>query len=161
MKSFTGFAAFAAEFAIAAFEVEELNHEMLEEAGKIIERTAKKKIGEYQEQAGQFVAWQELAESTKQDRVAQGYTENDPGMRSGEMRDSIEHQATSTEAHVGSDNDKLVWFDQGTVKQPPRSVLGGSAFEKAGEIVEMIGINTTLHLSGATILGGKLVIERG
>jgi hypothetical protein len=158
MKSFSSFAGFAAEFATAALAVEELNHRMLEHAAVCIEERAKEKIGEYQKETGEFVAWAELAESTKQDREEQGYSENEPGLRSGEMRDSIEHQSSAVEAHVGSNDQNLVWFELGTVKQPPRSVLGGAAFEKAAEVVELIGTQMTMHLAGEGVFLGKLPI---
>jgi hypothetical protein len=158
MKSFGSFAGMAAELAEAAFAVEELNHKMLEHAAKSIEKRAKEKIGEYQPETGQFVAWAELAESTKQDREQQGYSENEPGLRSGEMRDSIQHNSSAIAAHVGSNDDKLVWFELGTENQPPRSVLGGAAHEKAPEIVKMIGEGTALFLEGEKVFQGKLPI---
>ena len=55
----------------------------------LVEEEAKAEIGTYQDQAGPFIAWPELADSTKEDRTRQGFTENDPGLRSGAMRDSI------------------------------------------------------------------------
>jgi hypothetical protein len=158
MKSFNSFAGLAAALSTAAFGVEEVNHSLLEKAAVIIEKSAKDKIGEYQNEAGQFVAWAELAESTKQDRERQGYSENDPGLRSGDMRDSIEHNANAHEAHVGSNDDNMVFFELGTVKQPPRSVLGGAAFEKAPEVVELIGGNLAMHLAGQGVHTGKLPI---
>ncbi|MDE2354946.1 MAG: hypothetical protein KGL17_07985, partial [Betaproteobacteria bacterium] len=96
-------------------------------AAIVIEAEAKSEIGTYQEGAGPFVAWQELADSTKRDRVAKGFTENDPGLRTGAMRDSIEHATDGAQAFVGSNDDHLVWFEQGTRTQPPRSVLGLAA----------------------------------
>jgi len=160
MKSFTSFSGFAAEFAGAAFALEELNYRMLEHAAVSIEKRAKEKIGNYQNDAGQFVAWAELAESTKQDRENQGYPENEPLLRSGELRDSIEHQTVGLVAHVGSNSDVAVFQELGTDKMPPRSFLGGAAHEKAPEIVEMIGENVALHLAGERVFGGRLPIER-
>ena len=148
MKSFNNFAAFGAELMTAAMGIEAINHHMLEEAAKVIEKHAKEKIGEYQKQAGQFAAWEELAESTKEDRSREGYPENEPLLRSGELRDSIQHSVTGNEAHVGSNSDIAVYQELGTVKMPPRSFLGGSACEKAAEVVEMIGETLTIHLSG-------------
>jgi hypothetical protein len=144
------------EIALAQHEVE---HHALEKAAKLVEKRAKEKIGEYQEQTGPFIAWPELADSTKEDRLKQRYTENDPGLRSGEMRDSIEHQVHTPEAHVGSDDDNLVWFELGTSKQPPRSVLGGAAVEKLPEILEIVGESATAALAGKGVHGGRMLLE--
>lgn len=160
MKSFTSFAGMAAELMGAALGIEGLNHELLEHAAKSIEKRAKEKIGEYQSEAGQFVAWAELADSTKQDRESQGYPEDEPLLRTGELRESIEHKVIGLVAHVGSDSDIAVYQELGTDKLPPRSFLGGAAHEKAPEVVEMIGSNVALHLAGEKVFQGKLPIER-
>src|SRR4051794_36413616 len=120
----------AAKLGEIALAQHEMEHHALEQAAVVVEKRAKEKIGEYQDQAGPFIAWPELADATKADRVNQGYPEDEPGLRSGEMRDSIEHVVVDSEAQVGSNDDKLVWFELGTSKQPPRSVLGGAVIEK-------------------------------
>jgi len=148
MKEFNSFGAFAAHLAAVTVETGIAEHECLEQAARIIEKSAKEKIGQYQSEAGPFAAWAELADSTKADRVQQGYSENDPGYRSGEMRESIEHVVVGREAHIGSNDDHLVWFEFGTDKQPPRSVLGGAAFESAPAIVELVGMEMYSVLSG-------------
>lgn len=99
-------------------------HQGLEKAATAIEKTAKEEVGTYQRAIGPYGAWPELAESTKKQRVEQGYSENDPGLRSGAMRDSISHHTSMNEAVVGSDDQHLVWFELGTDKQEPRAVLG-------------------------------------
>lgn len=111
----------------------------LEKVAVHIEKKAKAKVGEYQPANGMHDAWPELAESTKEDRVRQGYTPNDPGLRNGDMRDSITHETKHLEAVVGSDSDKLVWFELGTSKQPPRPVLGAAAYESQEKITEILG----------------------
>src|SRR5580692_1257046 len=121
MKEFSNIESFVGHLtALAAAEVL-IARKALDKCASIVEKRAKGKIGEYQAQAGPFIAWQELADSTKRDREAQGYPENEPGLRSGEMRDSISHvvSATDLEAQIGSDNDKMVFFELGTSKQPP------------------------------------------
>lgn len=132
-----GFATFLAEVAI---EVEHENHKALERAAVVIEDEAKAEIGFYQGEAGPYPAWAELADSTKAQRVALGYTENDPGLRSGAMRDSIQHTIVSEhEVQIGSNDDHLVYFELGTNKQPPRPVLGLAAFQKGKEAAEAAG----------------------
>lgn len=153
-----------AELALKLGEAALAQHEMerhaLEKAARLVEKRAKEKVGEYQEQAGPFIAWPELAESTKADRVRQGYTEDDPGLRSGEMRVSIEHTVQGPEAQVGSHDDKLVWFELGTSKQPPRSVLGGAAVESLPRILEIVGESATAALVGKGVHNGRLEIGR-
>lgn len=133
MKTFTpvGFAIFLGEMII---EVPHANHEALEGAAVIVETEAKRVIGTYD------YNWPELADSTKADRVHQGFPENEPLLRTGEMRDSIEHVSDSREANVGSNNDKAVWQELGTSRGiPPRSFLGQAAVHKASEVVDEIG----------------------
>ncbi len=149
----------AIKFGEIALVQHEMEHHALEKAAVLVEKRAKDKIGEYQNAAGPFAGWAELAESTKEDRVRQGFTEDDPGLRSGEMRDSIEHVVADGEAQVGSNDDKLVWFELGTSKQPPRSVLGGTAAESIEKIIEMVGESAVTALVGKGVHGGKMLIE--
>jgi hypothetical protein len=127
-------------------------HEALEKAAKVVEAEAKKEIGSYQSAAGPFVAWRDLADSTKDDRVKKGFPEDEPGLRTGEMRDSIEHVVGEREAVVGSNDDHLVWFELGTDKQPPRSVLGLAAVHKGPEVARILGLSFVKNLMG----NGKL-----
>lgn len=155
-SSLKDFAVFLGTLTAAQITAE---HAALERAAKLVEKRAKEKIGEYQQAAGPFAAWAELADATKADRARQGFPEDEPGLRTGEMRDSIEHQVSATEAQIGSDDDKLVWFELGTAKQPPRSVLGGAGVESAEEIVAIIGEELTISLTGAEVFQGRLPIK--
>ena len=152
------------ELAAKLGEIEIAQHVMerhaLEKAAVIVEKRAKEKVGTYQEQAGPFVAWPELADATKDDRLHKGFTENDPGLRTGEMRDSIEHTVLDGEAHVGSDDDKLVYFELGTIHQPPRSVLGGAVVDEIDRIMETIGAEAVASLVGEKVFNRKMLIER-
>jgi hypothetical protein len=127
-----------------------VEHEALEVACEQIEKLAKEKFGEYQAAAGQFAAWAPLADSTIDDRIAKGFTPDDPLLRSGETRDSIEHKVVGNEGHVGSDSDILMWLELGTDKMPARSTLGGAAFELAPKIAEEIGMEFVSLLSGGS-----------
>ena len=151
------------ELAVRLGEVELRQHEVeqlaLEKAAVVVEKRAKEKVGEYQDAAGPFAGWAELADATKDDRARQGFTENDPGLRTGEMRDSIEHTVTGNEAHVGADDDKLVWFELGTVNQPPRSVLGGAVADEMDRIIEIVGESAVASLVGEGVLNGRMRIE--
>src|SRR4051794_7536860 len=109
LREFNSIAAFVEQLATVAIAVKEAEHVLLEKAAVMVEKRAKEKIGEYQEQIGPFVAWAELADSTKADREKHGYAEDQPLLRSGEMRDSIEHTVQGSEACVGSNSDIAVY----------------------------------------------------
>jgi phage gpG-like protein len=159
MKTFGSLGDFALHLGELALLQREADHVALERAAKIIEKRAKERIGEYQAQIGPFIAWPELAESTKADRARQGYPEDEPLLRTGEMRDSIEHQVADYEAEIGSNNDKAVWQELGTDRIPPRSFLGGAAAETSDRVVEVIGETVTLWLAGADVYQGKMLIK--
>src|ERR1700745_1703668 len=57
--------------------------------------------------------WPQLAQSTQKDRVKKGFAANEPLLRTGELRDSIEitisHDGMSAE--IGSNNEKAVWHE--------------------------------------------------
>jgi phage gpG-like protein len=130
----------------------------LEESAELVEKRAKAKIGHYQDQEGPFIAWPELAESTKSDRARQGYPEDEPLLRSGEMRDSIEHTVGKDEAQIGSNNDKAVWQELGTEHIPPRSFLGGAMAELVPDIISLSGRKFVAALVGQDVFQGRLPI---
>ncbi len=150
---------FVEHIAAMTIEIEHETHDGLEEAARIVEREAKDALGAYQDDAGQFAAWAELADATKEDRLRQSYSENDPGLRSGAMRESIEHMVQGHVAHIGSDDQNLEFFELGTARQPPRSVLGGAAFRSGHEVAEVIGSHFVAALVGAEVVNGNLPIE--
>ena len=159
MKEFTmeGFARHL--LAVAAAE-QVVARRALEKCGKIVQKRAKEKIGEYQDQTGPFIAWPELAEFTKADRVRQGYPEDEPLLRSGEMRDSIE-RATSAdgyEVQIGSNSDKAVWQELGTERIPPRSFLGGATADMLPEIKAILGRTVVAALVGDDVFERSMLI---
>jgi len=124
MREFKSLAEFSLQLVEASAKESLALHLGLDAVAAHVQKKAKDEIGHYQQAVGHFPAWEELAESTKADRLTQGYTENDPGLRSGEMRNSVERQVDGHEALIGSNDQDLVWFELGTEKQPPRPVLG-------------------------------------
>lgn len=150
---------FIAHLAHFAHRLHEEQRKGFERAAKIVEAEAKKELGTYQGAAGPFSAWAELADATKDDRVAKGFSENDPGLRTGEMRDHISHTSDGEGAVVGSDDDKMVWFELGTSKQPPRSVLGMAAVHKEHEVAQVLGQHVVTALIGKDVFGGSLKIK--
>lgn len=143
--SFNSLAGFASFLTGMVAEVEHAKHQALEEAAEIVETEAKRALGTYD------YGWPQLAQSTQDQRAHQGYTPNDPGLRSGAMQASIEHTVGHDEAHVGSNDDHLVYFELGTRRQPPRSDLAGAAMQKEKEVRELLGRKTMPVLTGSKI----------
>lgn len=134
------------------FEMDEANRIALERAARLVETEAKHVLGTYE------YGWPQLAPSTQAQRVQQGYPANEPGLRSGDMRDSITHVADHKEAQVGSNDQHLVWFELGTVKQPPRPVLQGALVHKTDEVLEIIGRQVVGALAGESVVGANEMI---
>ena len=80
---------------------------------------AKSYIGHQQED------WEPLADSTKSEKQSLGFAPPDyePLLRTGEMRDSIEGNSIGTVGEIGSNNQKAVWQEFGTVHIPPRPFI--------------------------------------
>lgn len=135
----------------------------LEVATAILQKEAKAEFGHYQAAEGPFPAWAELADATKEDRVMQGFAENDPLLRTGNLRDSIERETNDWEGIVGSTSEIMPFHEFGTAKMPPRPVLGPALYRKAEEIAELIGSFAVSGLvgyqPGATSLYGLRDIE--
>jgi hypothetical protein len=104
-----------------------------------IEAEAKSELGNYQPATGPFDAWDPLAESTKADRVRQGYSEDDPLERSGELRESIEHEVVGLAAIIGTKSKVGYWQEVGTPKMSPRSFMGPAYIRKLERLHEEIG----------------------
>ena len=121
-------------------------------AAVMIETAAKAELGRYQHGAGPFDDWMELAAATKADRLRQGYAENDPGFRSGEMQASIGHTVEGREAAIGSDDEYLVYFELGTAKQPPRSVLGLAGVRQTDAAVDAMSGPVAELLAGTPLI---------
>lgn len=135
---------FAGMLVAAAAAMPEVEHRALEKAGKIVQDEAKAEIGTYQGAAGPFAAWAPLKPAT----IARKAAGDTPLLETGEMRDSIGLIVEGHEAHVGSNDDKAVWQELGTVHIPPRSFLGGAAVRKSPAVAEAMA---------REIVGGVLV----
>jgi len=113
----------AAHFAKFETNMKFAHEAILIEWAQLVQKKAKEAIGTYR------YKWPALADSTQLERERQGYSANEPGLRRGDMRDSIQASVDAARgvARVGSNDDHLVWFELGTKHQPPRSVLAASA----------------------------------
>jgi hypothetical protein len=156
MKEFGSIEAFVAQLVTITAEMEAAELHILEKGAEMVEKRAKEKVGEYQPQTGPFIAWPELAESTKADRAKQGYPEDEPLLRSGEMRDSIEHTVGRHEALIGSNSDIMVYQELGTQHIPPRSVLGGAMIDTLPQILDMSGRMVVAALVGEKVFQGSM-----
>jgi HK97 gp10 family phage protein len=126
-----GFAALATELIV---EVDKHKREALEDACKIIEKESKRVIGTYD------YGWRELAESTQAERERQGFSADEPLLRTGKLRDSIKHTVISDkEAAVGSNEDIAVYQELGTSRIPPRSFLAQAAVHTEKEVAHAVG----------------------
>jgi len=143
-KEFSSIADFCIHLAEVVVAVKVVEHHALENIGRLIERNAKAMIGHYQESVGPFPAWDELADSTKQDRSSKGYPENEPLLRDGTLRDSIEHEVQGGELVVGSKLDIAEYQEFGTKTIPPRPFIGPAAFSAKKHIEETLGL-AVLH----------------
>jgi len=148
VKEFKSFGAFADHLMRLAAESEEVKKHILDSSAEEIQKTAKGLIGEYQSAVGSYPAWEELAESTQAERSRLGYSENDPGYRSGAMQRSVGRHVEGDEAAVGSNDQDLVWFDGGTSKQPPRPVFGPAAIHSRSRVQKIMGMTMFAWLSG-------------
>lgn len=121
----------------------------LKEGAKDLQQAAKDEIGTYQtEDMGGAAPWDELADSTKEDRVRHGFPENEPGRRSGEMAGSYSAEAEGMKITLGSTSDKAKWFEDGTPTQPPRSVIIPALFRNDEQITKRIALRITRALAG-------------
>lgn len=153
--SMAGLALQLGEIAVAQHRMEA---NALEKCAKLVEQRAKAKLGEYQDAAGPFAGWADLADATKADRVNKGYPEDDPLLRTGALRDSIEHTVQGSEAQVGSDEDTAVYLELGTKHMSPRSFLGGALAETLDDVKTIIGEDAVAALVGEQVFNRRTEI---
>lgn len=149
MKEFKSLADFSAftKLALPVLLVGELKHG-LEKCAKAIEETAKAEIGTYQPAVGPFQDWEQLADSTVAQRERLGFTPNDPLLRTGELRGSIERQVHNLEAVIGSKSDIAAYQEFGTDKIPPRPFLGPAVIHNRKKIERIVGEAAVSGLAG-------------
>lgn len=113
---------------------------------KEIEETAKEEIGMYQPAYGPFDAWAPLAESTRADRLRLGYSEDEPLLRTGELRDSIESEIVGLAAIVGTKSEIGLWQEVGTESIPPRPFIGPAYVRRIDPLLEAIELAISLGI---------------
>ena len=157
MKAFPSPADFARFLYEKAATLDVAEAVAFEKIGNIVAQDAKHRIGEYQDEAGQFPAWKDLAESTIQDKESQGYAVPAPLLRDGDMRDSIEFRCTADRVVIGSASKVALWQELGTsgpnagpdgYHVPPRPFLGPALFTNEEECAAILGAEVAVWLAG-------------
>jgi len=171
VRHFTSFGQFADYLASIKVSLPGAERRGLDAAAAIIQAEAKAEIGHYQEAAGPFAPWLELADSTKRQRRDLGYTENDPLYRDGTLRDNIHRSVGDRVAAVGVPHGDFsvssggrepvdigliaIWMELGTKltaekgATPPRSFLGGAAVRKTDQAVNALTGHIVHLLAGS------------
>ncbi len=139
MTSFDSLAAFVVAIPGMEAKVHAQFEKGMKKVALKVEQTAKNQIGAYQKAIGPYPEWEELADVTRADRLRKGYTEDDPLLRSGELRDSIRHTVRGLEAEIGSDSDIAVYQELGTEDIPPRPFLGPAVDHNHNAIKKILG----------------------
>ena len=105
---------------------------VLEKAGPVMVTAAKNKIGKYQPAVGfsMFPEWAPLTAGTISEKRRLGYAPPDnPLLRSGNMRASVEFYVFANALHVGSTDPVAKWQELGTRFIPPRPFIGPAMYE--------------------------------
>lgn len=114
-----------------------MRHEQRELMRGLMETTKNRavaKFGVYQPQAGQFAPWKPLAPATRRIREEQGFTPNDPLLRTGKLRDSVGGMHGADWAEVGSNDKVMLIMEVGDDNTPARPVFGPTLVESETEI---------------------------
>jgi hypothetical protein len=123
---FGSLGALARHAATVSLEIDAALAHGVRDAGKVILKRTKAKFGEYHDAEGPFQTWPELQQSTQDERVREGYTADDPLLRSGNLRDSYRMEAEGLTVEVGSEEDVALYQEVGVPSRnlPARSTLG-------------------------------------
>jgi HK97 gp10 family phage protein len=140
--SLSSFAGLAARLAMAEADVKMATEAGLEKTCQLIEDRAKEVIGTY------IFNWPQLAQSTQEQRVALGFSANEPLLRTGKLRDSIGHVVEGNVGYVGTNDPIAPYQEFGTSKIPPRPFLGGALAATEGEIPKIFGSLVSAAMRG-------------
>lgn len=111
--------------------------------------TVREELGTYQrENMGDAAPWAELKDETKIARLREGYSENDPEFRSGQLWASIEYRAEPREFYVWSTDPVAVYQELGTPTIPPRAFFAPALHRNIPSILRFVGEAIEESLSG-------------
>lgn len=127
----------------------------LKACADLIEKSAKDEIGHLQPAVGPYESWEPLADSTLADKERKGYIFNSDGnplLRTGELQASIGSEVNGLEATIGSTSQIMVYQEYGTIKMPPRAVIGPAGFKNRDKIIEILTLALASGFSGSMTL---------
>lgn len=152
MREFDSLAKFGEHLAVMSVAIVHAEQKALETCARLVEKTAKEAIGEYQPAVGPFPEWAPLADSTEYQKAQMGYPADAPLLREGDLRDSIQHEVHGNEAVIGSKSDIAAYQEFGTATIPPRPFVGPAAFRNKEKIQRIIGEATVTGLVGGAVI---------
>jgi phage gpG-like protein len=117
---------FAAHLKVIDHNLKNVSHAIVARACEMVAAEAKRVIG-----IG-YDDWPALKPETLAHKMMAT-----PLLETGELRASIEWNASGNEGYVGSNNDKAIWHELGTSHIPPRSFLVGAAQHMGPKIEKM------------------------
>ena len=139
-------------------------HRGVQDGAELVRDTTKEQIGQYLEGPEDGLPTAPLADRTIDDRIRKGFTPDDPGLRTGEMRDSygarVGNEGLEVEASIGSDDLKAVYFELGTIRdgqfhEPPRPELSVAASRCEQKIARGVGRLIVRALEGRPLPNAK------
>lgn len=165
MKTFDSIAQFDAFLDRQIASLERGFTATLSQVGAIIQEDARGRLGSYHSRVGPFPMWDELAESTKVNRLAKGYTDDEPLLRDGTLQKSISKEVTPWAVAVGvrhglpSDRadatmgDIAMWQEFGAARLgkphiPPRPFIGPALYATMEVTLPMAAAAVVSRLTG-------------
>lgn len=141
------------QFTLLGFiaHLENVQHNMHEIGPRIIRKACEMVAAQARAAIGkQHEMWPALAPATIADRVNKGFAANEPLLRTGGLRDSIQWttSASGLEGAVGSNSPIAVYQELGTSRIPPRSFLVSSAISMEEKIHRMAARAVVAVLAG-------------
>lgn len=134
----------------------------LNEAAKLIKQDARAQIGHYQDAHGNYPAWEQLAESTEDEKARLGAPPDAPLERFGDLKKSFRSTLVGDdEVIVGSTDPVMEYHEFGTSKMPPRPVLGPALFKNIESIRNLLGFAAMDAVISGQRLGYRFSAERG
>lgn len=159
MKTFNSLGEFATHLRRTAALGDVVTSYATKECAKVIAGDAKARIGSYQDSEGPFPAWANLAEATVADRIAKGFTPDDPLLRTGELRESIGVQVEGHEAQIGTPDQVALYQEVGTSRIPPRPFLGPAAIASRVKVAKTAANVLVAWVGGSPWRKPKTLIE--
>lgn len=151
LREFDSVLLFAEHLVKLELGLKAIEHKALGHVLEILEKDMQTQIGEYQDQVGPYPEWAPLADSTEAEKARLGYPANAPLLREGDLQESFTHEQDGDEGIVGSTDPIMEFHEFGTIKMPPRPVVG-PALERNRERVEQLLARAVVD----AILGGQI-----